>query len=393
MRRAAVVFFTVLLLAFPASAQRRHVVRPPAVSDATPAGWLANHAYRDVESIRNIVGTSIVIGLGDDTHGTHEFFETRLRMIQVLVREKDFTTVAFEAPFADFNRLNDYVLGGGGDPRIILLHRELGYWMWASDEIVDAIEWIRHYNGTRGDRPAVEIAGFDVTDDKGAEDIAIAYLNSVDPGSTTQDREAVRSNLIAHEGEFVSRSSQRAFDTALQGATVAAAALKAPSFLLDYFAWRDQNMAANAVQLQRRRSSNGRVIVWGHQEHLGKTINLQNAKPMGKWLDDQFGHDYFVIGSSAGDGVFNVLDPLNQRLVITAQFPPMSADAYESNFRSAAIPVMLIPLRIELPDWLATPHDLRGGSSNMAITKKEDLKQKLDAIIYIDQTTRSNTFW
>ncbi|HEX9492369.1 MAG TPA: erythromycin esterase family protein, partial [Thermoanaerobaculia bacterium] len=211
--------------------------------------------------------------------------------------------------------------------------------------------------------------------------------------STTQDREAVRSNLIAHEGEFVSRSSQRAFDTALQGATVAAAALKAPSFLLDYFAWRDQNMAANAVQLQRRRSSNGRVIVWGHQEHLGKTINLQNAKPMGKWLDDQFGHDYFVIGSSAGDGVFNVLDPLNQRLVITAQFPPMSADAYESNFRSAVIPVMLIPLRIELPDWLATPHDLRGGSSNMAINKREDLKQKLDAIIYIDQTTRSNNFW
>ena len=156
-----------------------------------------------------------------------------------------------------------------------------------------------------------------------------------------------------------------------------------------YFAWRDENMAANAILLEQR---HGKTILWGHQEHLGKTTNLQGSKPMGKWLEEHFGADYFAIGSSAGDGTFNVLDSTN-RFVTTTRFPPIESDSYERDFRSAAMPTLLIPLRIDLPEWLAATHHLRGGSSNFATDNPENLRQKLDAIIYIDQTTRSNNFW
>ena len=54
---------------------------------------------------------------------------------------------------------------------------------------------------------------------------------------------------------------------------------------------------------------------------------------------------------------------------------------------------MLIPLRIDLPEWLATARHLRAGSAGGPVNPTEDLKNKLDAIIYIDQTTRSNNFW
>jgi erythromycin esterase len=379
-----------LLFVPPAIAQRRHAVRPPAVTDVTPAGWLSNHAYRltDMQPLRTVIGGSTVVGLGDATHGTHEFFEIKLQMIAFLVTEMHFTTVGMEGPFVDFNRLNDYILGGSGDPHVILLHRELGYWFWASEEIVALAEWMRSYNASRGDRPPVQIVGFDVTDEKGSADFAVAYLNSVDPASPTDNIESVRLNLIAHEAAFVASSSQRAFDAALQAATVASAATKMPG-ILAYFAWRDENMAANAVLWGER---HGKTILWGHQEHIGKTINLQSAKPMGKWLEEHYGADYFAIGSSAGDGTFNVLDSTN-RFVTIARFLPIEPDSYERDFRSAAIPTLLIPLRIELPDWLATAHHLRGGSSNFATDLPENLKQKLDAILYIDQTTRSNNFW
>jgi len=333
-----------------------------------------------------------VVALGDDTHGTHEFFELKLKMIQFLVREMKFTTIGFEAPFADFNRLNQYILGAPGDPYTPLMHRELGYWFWASEEIVAVVEWAREYNRTRGDRPPVEIVGFDVTDEKGAGDIAVAYFNNVDPASPAENMGAVSANLLAHEAEFVARSSQRMFDAALQGATVAAAADQAPSRLDEYFAWRDQNMAANAIQLQQRHSSNGRLILWGHQEHLGKTVDIQSVKPLGKWLDEHYHGDYFVIGSSAGGGQFNVLAYPNTKIV-TTQYMPITQDSYESNFRSAAIPMILIPLHGDLPDWLASRHHLRGGSSVAAYDLTEDLKTKLDAIVYIDQTTRSSNFW
>ena len=43
-----------LFFALPAMAQRRHAVHPPAVPDATPAGWLTNHAYplTDMQPLR-----------------------------------------------------------------------------------------------------------------------------------------------------------------------------------------------------------------------------------------------------------------------------------------------------------------------------------------------------
>jgi len=311
----------------------------------------------------------------------------RIDSIGALARQMNFTAVGMEAPFVDFNRLNDYVLGGAGDPHVILLHRELGYWFWASEEIVALAEWMRNYNANRGDRPPVQIFGFDVTDDSGAAAFTVAYLNSVDPASPTNDRDAMRANLVAHETEFVQRSSQHAFDAALQAATVAAAALRMPA-IPAYFAWRDENMAANAIVWSQR---HGKTIVWGHQEHVGKTINLQGSKPMGKWLAEHFGDDYFAIGTSAGDGTFNVLD--TRGFVTTARFLPIELDSYEADFRSVAIPTLLIPLRIDLPEWLASTHHLRGGSSNFAIDKLENLRQKLDAILYIDQTTRSNNFW
>ena len=65
------------------AAERRRSAHPP-VSDATPAGWLLNHAYPYVEAIGTVAGPATMIGLGDDTHGTHEFFDVKLRMIEKL---------------------------------------------------------------------------------------------------------------------------------------------------------------------------------------------------------------------------------------------------------------------------------------------------------------------
>ena len=152
-------------------------------------------------------------------------------------------------------------------------------------------------------------------------------------------------------------------------------------------------MAINAIRLQQRHSSNGRVILWGHQEHLGKTLNIEGSKPMGKWLDEQLRADYFAIGTCTGDGSFNVVvtPPYLQTSVV--DFPAMQGDSYETSFRSARLPLMLIPLKGNLPGWLSSPHELRGGTSGSPYAKMEVLPAKLDAIIYIDQTTRSNNFW
>ena len=411
-KKIASSLVALFLLAAPLPAAPRHRPARPPASDAVPAGWLANHAYRSVDAIATLAGPATMIGLGDDTHGTHEYFDAKLHMIKKLVHDEGFTLIAFEGPYPDFNRIDDYVLGGSGDPRVILRRPELGYWFWASDEIVAVIEWVREYNRTRGsDKPPVEIAGMDVTDTEGAADMVTSYLDAVDPPAAVTARmsysdclglqrpsdcamrlAAVRDDLNAREAELARRSSQRSFEIAFHAASIVAVGFNATG-LGGYFEWRDQNMAINALRLQERRTPNGRVILWGHQEHLGRTRNIQGSTPVGKWLDDQLGAKYFVVGSSSGEGSFNVVrtpPEIGTRVVV---FPSITTLDYESYFQSAAIPLMLIPLHGALPEWLTSSHQLRGGTGGSPYDKLENLAQKFDAILYIDRTTPSSNFW
>lgn len=409
---AAAILVFALLGTTASAVQRRRPTRPP-VSDASPAGWLLNHAYPYVEAIGPLAGPATMIGLGDDTHGTHEFFDVKLKMIEKLVRDNDLRVVAFEGPYAVFDRLDDYVLGADGDPRTILRRHELGYWFWASEEIVAALDWIRNYNLTRGDRPAVEVVGFDVTDLQDAANMVTSYLDVVDPAAAANARTAyagcfniapprecamriasVLDDLDARESDLVARGSQRSFDIAEHGAHVVAAGYsESPSNDPYYYAWRDQNMAINAIRLQQQRSRAGRMVLWGHHEHLGKTTTIESAKSMGKWLDDQLGANYFAVGTCTGDGSFNVVVQPPYLTTTVVDFPPMTADSYESSFQSAGIPLMLIPLKGPLPGWLSSPHQLRGGTSGAPYDKTEVLPQKFDAILYIDRTTPSTSFW
>jgi len=152
-------------------------------------------------------------------------------------------------------------------------------------------------------------------------------------------------------------------------------------------------MAINAIRLKQRRSSNGRIILWAHQEHLGRSITTEGSKPTGAFLTEQLGADYFVAGSCTGTGSFNVVKTPPYVIVVTEDMPPATSISYEAFFQSADLPLMLIPLKGDVPDWLAAPHTLRGGTSGSAYEKMEVLPQKLDAILYVDRTTPASSFW
>src|SRR4051812_5216948 len=54
--------------------------------------------------------------LGEASHGTHEFYETRAEITKRLILEKGFHAVAVEADWPDAYRVNQYVRGHGKDP-------------------------------------------------------------------------------------------------------------------------------------------------------------------------------------------------------------------------------------------------------------------------------------
>jgi erythromycin esterase len=102
---------------------------------------------RDLQPLKEMVGDARILGLGEVTHGTREFFLLKHRLLRYLVQEEGFRTVAFEASWALSNAINRYVTTGEGDPEELV--RDLRLWPWETREVVNLVGWIRSFNKTR----------------------------------------------------------------------------------------------------------------------------------------------------------------------------------------------------------------------------------------------------
>ncbi|PZG51943.1 erythromycin esterase [Spongiactinospora gelatinilytica] len=101
----------------------------------------------DLEPLGKLVADACVVGLGQATHNSHEFFTMKHRIFRYLVEKLGFTTFALEANWSAGLRLNDYVLHGKGDPRQIMDEEFQGsYVFWNTLEHLDLIEWMRAHN-------------------------------------------------------------------------------------------------------------------------------------------------------------------------------------------------------------------------------------------------------
>lgn len=70
----------------------------------------------DLHSLGALISDTRIVGLGEATHGSREFFLLKHRLIRVLVADLGFTVVALEAGWPECEVINAYVRDGHGDP-------------------------------------------------------------------------------------------------------------------------------------------------------------------------------------------------------------------------------------------------------------------------------------
>ncbi|HUJ13355.1 MAG TPA: erythromycin esterase family protein [Thermoanaerobaculia bacterium] len=405
------VLFALLFPVIATAQIRRHAAAPPA--EPAPAQWLAAHAHplttteatgdlSDLEPLRDVAGGAHIVALADGTHGTHEYFTSKLRLIQFLVTEMGFDTLAMEHTMVQIERADAYVHGGAVDIRSALFPQdgEVDYPFWHVEEFVAVLDWMRDYNATH-DHP-ISIVGIDVYDGVPASAEAVKYLQSVDAAAASvaiakyaclpfgrfsdsciADASFVRDEIAANEPAYVSRSSQRDFDDALQNATVAVQDLEA----LDPAA-RNHNMAINVAWALDHRSESRRIIVWGHGEHFGKTVAIEKVDTAGVWLDRMFGADYVALGNAMWSGVYlGYTVPPQAEMFIPVVDP--DPQGYENFFVQSAAPAFLLPLHQPLHSFLMRTRPLRtaGFSVDNNWDYPIDLEKKFDALVYVALTT------
>lgn len=101
-----------------------------------------------------------VIGLGEASHGTEEFFAIKGMLVKHLINNLDYQVLAFEMDETVAESLNQFVLYGTGDAKEKLKN----YGLYNSQTLYELIDWIRKSNLSKKAEDKIQISGFDSQD-------------------------------------------------------------------------------------------------------------------------------------------------------------------------------------------------------------------------------------
>ncbi|GAA1524323.1 hypothetical protein GCM10009678_01970 [Actinomadura kijaniata] len=295
----------------------------------------------DLRALGAMIGDAEVVGVGEATHGSHEFFALRHRIFRHLVERKGFTTFALEMSWSAGLRIDDYLQRGDGDARQVV-HQAMAGSPWDREEFVSLVRWMRDHNRRHPDRP-VRFLG----DDIGAPrldkrvfdnvtghvrrahpqllprldealgglrplDDAIAYLKRPVAERRQNAARAQRMlDLLERQGRPGRGPGDDGHDFALQNARHIA---QTYTFLA--FDPQDQD-SLTAMQLYRdrvmaettawwRRHTRGKVLVSAHNDHVGYAASDPATYPrtQGRFLRDILGARYLAVGTTFDHGSF-----------------------------------------------------------------------------------------
>lgn len=318
----------------------------------------------DLRPLDAMIGDATVVGLGEATHGAHEFFTMKQRVLRHLVEEKGFTTFALEASWSGGLRIDDYVQGRtGGDARQ-LVKETMGTSPWERQEFADLIDWMRDHNREHPRRP-VHFVGNDLEfpgiDDR-LFDRVTTYVGEAAPGSlplleqlyaglrpfddaigylTKRPLAERRQNAAVAQRtlELVTAAtggSDEAYAWAVQNArsiartfAFSAVNLEDPADMAATQSLRDQAMTDNTLWWQRR--TGGKVLLSAHNGHVGYRSSDPDLYPrtQGEHLRDALGAGYLAIGLTFGRGSFLTKDAPFAPDWKEVTVPPATADMNE----------------------------------------------------------------
>ncbi len=299
----------------------------------------------DLDPLLDRIGDARCVLLGEASHGTSEYYTWRAHISERLIREKGFSFIAVEGDWPDCYEVNRYAKGypsSGTSAREALgAFDRWPTWMWANEEIVDLLEWLRRHNDGLSEEERVGFYGLDVYSLWESMEAVIEYLERVDPEAVSTARRAYKcfepygedvreyaratalvptscedevvdmlSNLRgrlpeyqddpearfnAEQNALVVRNAEMYYRTMVRGSTAS---------------WnvRDHHMAETLERLMQYHGPEAKAIVWEHNTHIGdaRATDMADAGMVniGQLVREQRGAEGAVLvgfGSHRGD--------------------------------------------------------------------------------------------
>ncbi|CAM5566390.1 hypothetical protein SNARM312S_04765 [Streptomyces narbonensis] len=376
---------------------------PAAAPD--PARELARTAQplTDLRPLDRMIGSAKVVGIGEATHSSAEFFTAKHRIFEHLVERKGFTTFSLEATWSTGLLVDAWVRTGRGDIRAIMRDKfQESYRLWNTEEYLDLFRWMRRHNQLRPDHQVrfmgndLGYAGANLFDEvtsyvAGARPSLLPRFRMLPELAPAGGVEAWMKGYMAKPRAERQRMADEV-NTALallerqrpakdparmsgsmglqharaiaQVGTEYAHDLETEAGVAAAMLYRDQVMAENTVWWQRQ--TGDRIVLSAHNGHVGYESPKPDHYPriQGAFLRDALGRDYVSVGASFGQGSFNAHDteapgePLRPFTVGT-----LGPDSNAHTLDRVSPAAFYLDMRRTTPaarDWLATPRPTRG---------------------------------
>lgn len=401
-----------------------------AIDAVRRSAWPLRDDPRDFDELLNHMGRARVVMIGEATHGTHEFYRTRIHLTKRLIVEHGFRAVAAEADWPDAYRVNRYVRDQSPDTEAVDALADFARfptWMWRNADMLAFVGWLRDHNDRLADdRDKVGFYGLDLYSLFTSMQAVVSYLERVDPAGAAQARQ--RYACFDH---FGADSQKYGFSAALKLAPSCENQVVAQ--LADmrryagelggggpmpgdesFFAEQNARVVKNAEQYYRAmfrgRSSSwnlrdqhmlemlqallghldgpsqgpsdrAKVVVWAHNSHLGDARATDMAGlgevNLGQLARHTFGRETFSLGFTTYEGTVTAAsawdEPAERKRV-----RPALPGSYEAIFHAAGLERLLL---------------MFGDGSDAAAPLAERRLERAIGVVYSPETERLSHYF
>lgn len=262
----------------------------------------------DFTALIDSIGEAKIVLLGEASHGTSEFYSVRKKITKRLIKEKGFSIIAVEGDWPPSRHVNRYIKGyedANKNSRDVLKSFDRWpSWMWANEEIVELLDWLRYYNEPLTANLKIGFFGIDVYSLWESMEEILQYLTETNPNgddfeaalkvincfkpfnnspeqyamatahlskTCTTEVDALLSSIRANEHLYPPEFEQRLNLKMNALITRNAEEYYRTSAKSGAKSWnvRDKHMVEAIHEIQKSYGDDVKIIVWQHNTHIG----------------------------------------------------------------------------------------------------------------------------
>ncbi|GAB4020699.1 erythromycin esterase family protein [Spirosoma migulaei] len=292
--------------------------------------------FTELAPLDTVLAKAQVVGMGEGTHGTREFFRMKDRLFRYLVQKHGHQTIAFEANFGRAVLVNRFIHGQPtGLASAAEAAKSMYFWTWSTDEVRELLQWMKDYNIGKSIDQQLSFYGFDCQYADDEFPLLTEFLTQVDPASRStvdslasqyalvsklamtdplrqqyaQGLAVLSHRFVVNESKWVAVGGRINYEIARQAARVLIQQQDlGDGSTCNSGAKRDQYMAEN-VQWLLTRMNVSKVSLWAHNYHMANMPAASCSLPtMGAYLKKQLTSKYLIVGQLLTNGSFTAVD-------------------------------------------------------------------------------------